>query len=372
MSSDFLNLNLRFATPAALRAWLSAAPRPAWAPIGSTYHNTYIPNESQWRGHASMERMQETYAAKGWDRGPHLYLAVGTSADGIFVMTPPWAPGIHAGACNDERFGIEVVGDFQSRPMSAAQVDLLASCAAVLHQWANCPPDIVAHRDCMPGRTCPGEAAYIQKPRIQAELRARMRYTPDSPILAPAGAPYPGVFLRFPTASAVYDRIAVTTILKAYYAICLSVGVDPVLAIAQMAHETGALSSWWCARPRRNPAGIGVNGQTRPASEPQPYPPNLWHLDEAAALWRFGCAFARWDPDAVEAHVGRLLAYALAEGEGTPSQRALIVKALAIRPLPSRYRGIAPTLQGLEGTWAVPGTLYADSIATWANRLVGG
>ena len=25
-----------------------------------------------------------------------------------------------------------------------------------------------------------------------------------------------------------------------------------------MAHETGSLTSWWAARPRRNPAGIGV------------------------------------------------------------------------------------------------------------------
>jgi hypothetical protein len=371
MPSEFHNLNLRFASPAALKAWLSGVPRPAWQPVGSTYHNTLKPTEATWQGHATMEAMARHYTGLGWDRGPHIFIAVGTSADGIFVMTPPWLEGIHAGPCNSVRFGLEMVGNFHARPMSTAQVDMLANTAAVLHLWAGIGSDIDAHRDCMPGRTCPGDAAYLQKPRIEAELRARLgqRYSPASPILAPAGASLPTVILRFATPAVGYTRSDVRTILSAYWRTCLPVGVDPVVAVAQMAHETGSLSSWWAQRPRRNPAGIGVTGEIRPGTDPQPQPEEVWHRD--AAVWRRGNAFRSWEGYAIPAHVGRLLAYALPVGSETPEQQALIETALAVRPLPVAYRGSAPTLQGLEGRWAVPGHNYAEAIAARCNKLAG-
>jgi hypothetical protein len=185
----FHNLKLHFSSVAAFAAWLSARPKPAWKPSGSVFHNTYRPTEAQWAGLASMVSMQQTYESKGWDRGPHVYLALGSplpANDGIWVMTSPDLPGIHAGDCNDERFGIEVVGDFAARPMTAAQIDLLADTAAALHRYAGCGPDIIAHRDCMVDRTCPGASAYAQKPRIQSELRARMAAPPPPAPALPA------------------------------------------------------------------------------------------------------------------------------------------------------------------------------------------
>ncbi len=85
---SFLNANRRFGAVTELRAYLSALPRPRWGVVGSTYHNTYIPNERQWRGYSSMTSMQQTYVEKGWPTGPHFFLAVGTVADGIFMMCP--------------------------------------------------------------------------------------------------------------------------------------------------------------------------------------------------------------------------------------------------------------------------------------------
>jgi hypothetical protein len=67
--------------------------------------------------------------------------------------------------------------------------------------------------------------------------------------------------------------------------------------------------------------------------------------------------------------VGRLLAYALPIGQGTAAQQALIAQALAVRPLPPRYRGIAPTWKGLNGRWAVPGRSYAQRIAVVAAAI---
>ncbi len=53
-------------------------------------------------------------------------------------------------------------------------------------------------------------------------------------------------------------------ILPRYFEVCQQVGVDPLVAIAQMIHETGNLCSFWSARPQRNPAGIGVTGLRSP------------------------------------------------------------------------------------------------------------
>lgn len=153
-------------------------------------------------------------------------------------------------------------------------------------------------------------------------------------------------------------------IVPAYFQICQPVGIDPVLVIAQLIHETGNLTSWWSQRPRRNPAGIGVTGQKQPTK-----PANgSWVWNETTNLWHEGVAFPTWDKDSVAAHVGRLMAYAMRDDQANEPQRMLIGRALTYRPL-RRYRGEAPTLRGLNGRWAVPGTTYADRLATIANTI---
>lgn len=141
----------------------------------------------------------------------------------------------------------------------------------------------------------------------------------------------------------VYRDDDVRWIARLYFETAQPVGLDPLVAIAQMAHETDFLASEWSQPPRRNPAGIGVTGQ-------------------AGA----GIAFPDWR-SAVRAHVGRLLAYALPTGGENDAQRALIEEALGWRPLPARYRGCAPTLAGLAGSWAVDRD-YAGKLVAHANR----
>jgi hypothetical protein len=111
-----------------------------------------------------------------------------------------------------------------------------------------------------------------------------------------------------------------------------------------MVVETGHLTSFWSQRPRRNFAGIGVTGE-----------PGI------------GLSF----PDlrtAVRAHTGRLLAYSLPSGTGSQAQIQLIEEALAFRPLPQQFRGVAPTLKGLAGTWAKD-PQYAVKLARIANEI---
>jgi hypothetical protein len=165
-----------------------------------------------------------------------------------------------------------------------------------------------------------------------------------------------------------------TAIVPTYFAICTGVGIDPVLAIAQMIHETGNLTSFWSARPQRNPAGIGVNGNKQAE---QPADTTGWAFNTQRQAWEVGKSFATWKDDAIPAHVGRLLAYALPKGAESPEQRALIDRAMSYRPLPDKLRGTAPTLKPLGKAhnpagdgWASPGTDYGAKLAAMAQKLV--
>lgn len=162
-----------------------------------------------------------------------------------------------------------------------------------------------------------------------------------------------------------YLPIAVSEIVGHYWRVAVPVGIDPLVALAQCLHETDNLRSWWALRPRRNPAGIGVTGETRD----DPPPDAAWAFHEEEQIWRKGLSFETWEHSA-RAHIGRLLAYAITDSAATPEQRALIDYALALRPLPEKYRGVAPTLEGLNGRWAFPGEDYADRMARYANAIL--
>ncbi len=194
-------------------------------------------------------------------------------------------------------------------------------------------------------------------------------YTPDSPILGPARVSQERVISvllsRKPTPLYTEHDFR-TGIVLPYFEVCALTGVDPVVAIAQCVHETGNFTSWWSQRPRRNPAGLGVTGKTR-ASRPEDI--TQWAYDPVAKIWKHGLSFATWS-SAVEAHVGRLVAYAVHGSDYTEAQRYYANLALAYRPLPTRFLGCAPTLKGLGGTWAFPGFTYAAKLATHANRFI--
>lgn len=144
--------------------------------------------------------------------------------------------------------------------------------------------------------------------------------------------------------------------------------IDWFLALAQLAHETGSLTSWWAQRPRRNPAGIGVTGRTLPGEDDAP-PGPAWAWDSGAQLWREGASFPTWNDHAIPAHLGRLLAYARTDATASAEQRQLISEAMAVRPLPAHLRGVAPTISGLDGRWAVPGVGYGARIVALAGRM---
>ena len=142
----------------------------------------------------------------------------------------------------------------------------------------------------------------------------------------------------------VYKDSALSNIVRLYFTTATSMGLDPLIAVAQMELETGHLTSTASQPPQRNPAGIGVTGA--PGS---------------------GLSFPSWTK-AVRAHVGRLAAYAVPMGKETPEQEALIAEALAVRPLDDKKRGSADRLQGLSKNWATDPD-YADKIVRIAQEI---
>jgi len=189
----------------------------------------------------------------------------------------------------------------------------------------------------------------------------------DAPIVGRAtGTAEMAIAWLTPRADPGYTPFDIGVIVHAYRSIGDAAGMDWFLALAQMAHETGHLTSFWSLRPQRNPAGIGVTGEWR--SDPPP-DPSGWAYNTQRQRWERGISFPTWVDHAIPAHLGRLLAYALTDAQANETQRALIATALAVRPLPADLRGIAPTIPGLNGRWASPGTTYGQSIIALARRM---
>ncbi len=189
----------------------------------------------------------------------------------------------------------------------------------------------------------------------------------DAPIVGRAtGTEAMAINWFVPRADRSYTSFDIGVIVGAYRSIGEMVGIDWFLALAQMAHETGHLTSFWSLRPQRNPAGIGVTGEWR--ADPPPDPTG-WAYNTQRQRWERGISFPTWAEHAVPAHLGRLLAYALTDAQANDAQRELIAKALAVRPLSPSLRGVAPTILGLNGRWAVPGATYGQSIVVLARRM---
>lgn len=151
---------------------LAKIPRPAWVK-GITHHNTYIPDDLNWGGMASMLSMREYYIkTKQWTSGPNLYLCAKAPnpADlGIWQMTPITHPGTHGGACNSDHLGIENVADWESRRPTKEQYTLLLLVSRlIMQQWGLPPSAVNVHNECMTGRTCPGK--YVTGTQIRADL----------------------------------------------------------------------------------------------------------------------------------------------------------------------------------------------------------
>lgn len=300
-----------------------------------------------------------------WDRGPHLFI----DDRYIWLFSPMDDWGIHAREGNyytghDGTFhysiGIEVIGYYEHTHWPAAVENLVGFAVAVLKQrlgtfeirFQPFAGAISAHRNYNKPQ-CPGAAisedyyiGVIQSAwdRLQggsSQLRATSlaNTTLDSVIIGPASGTSEQV-VRFikrnlsPDSEYAND---VEKIMSYYWTYAPSVGVDPFLAAVQCVFETDSLRSHWAARPQRNPAGLGVHEEG-------------------------GLSFENWE-QAVQAHLGQLLAFALRDDEANDAQKQMMRANPRFDRIPAEQRGIAKTLAGLNGHWS------ADM--DYAQKLVG-
>ena len=168
------------------------------------------------------------------------------------------------------------------------------------------------------------------------------------------------------------DYRSLKTIIGAYQEIGERTNVDWFMALAQCAHETGNLRSFWSLRPRRNPAGIGCDGN--PKAFDGDGKPGAFNTERHQ--WEHGISFETWADNSVPAHIGRLLAYALPIGVGNPAQLKIISQALSYRTFPDKARGSAQTFVQLGRIhnksgfgWASPGGKYGERIAAIAIQM---
>jgi N-acetyl-anhydromuramyl-L-alanine amidase AmpD len=265
----------------------------------------------------------------------------------LIVPQPTWSGLIPGQNPNFYTISIEhegFTGDERPQAMQDADVKLLRWIADQFNLVYTPTKTLIGHFEIDPMRKafCPGRhvdfdalarAANHQNFNIPND----MLYTADSPLLANArGHQEQIVFYiqdRLLTSSG-YTNQDVEDIMAFYWEFAPDVEIDPFLAAAQCVFETNALQSYWAARPRRNPAGLGVRQEG-------------------------GLAFNSWHA-AVQAHIGQLLAFALTDAQANDAQRDMMTKNPRHAHILPELRGSAPTIAGLKNWTDDP--LYANGL----------
>ncbi len=185
----------------------------------------------------------------------------------------------------------------------------------------------------------------LRAPSVSIHLPPASRVTLDTPLLGDSGE------VRDRCAAFLLERRRgsrpeedVRAIMWTYADVCSSVGANALIAVVQWAIESDYLSDEHFEK--RNPARL------------KPFEGSGEDI-----------VFPSWS-DGVRAHVGRMLALALPEGEGTARQQALIAESLSWSQLSARLRGCAPTLRGMAVAWNGEQS-YPARVRDLANQILG-
>ena len=223
-------------------AYLDSIPRPTWC-SGLTLHHTLIPTASQWRGRTSMDALGRYYrdeapnpdGTKGWPSGPQLFVG----PDGIWQGTPVNQRGTHAGVCNANRIGIEVVGDYDRREWPPSIAAFVYGATVALLRWIGRDERAInGHRDCASTKTCPGSAIDLDV--VRREVATRLAPPPgpdDRPVIGVAPSITAGQFLgaltrhKAPLSEDEMGRL---------YRLCSWLDVDPAFFVALWKAEGGS------------------------------------------------------------------------------------------------------------------------------------
>jgi hypothetical protein len=133
----------------------------AWRPSFCVLHNTAIPTFAEWHtepGEQRMQNLQSYYRdVQHWSGGPHLFVDDMV----IWAFTPLTVPGVHSPSWNALSWGIEMVGNYETEPLSYPVLQNTASALATLHDALGLNPlTLRFHKEdpLTDHKTCPGRA----------------------------------------------------------------------------------------------------------------------------------------------------------------------------------------------------------------------
>ena len=146
-------------TPDQFADYVSSLNFAIWRPQFVVLHNTAVPTLAQWRpvpGSQRMENLEHYYRdVQHWSAGPHLFIA----DDFIWTFTPLTTPGVHSPSWNAISWGVEMVGDYATEPLSPGVMKNTVAALAILYSTLGRDPSTLRLHKEDPKTThlCPGK-----------------------------------------------------------------------------------------------------------------------------------------------------------------------------------------------------------------------
>ncbi|MEF8847334.1 MAG: peptidoglycan recognition family protein [Candidatus Paceibacterota bacterium] len=118
-------------------------------------HHTYDTLKEWEQGKISPDYYKKFYEEKGWEVGPHLFVA----PEGIWLFTDISMTGRHANEGNSNSIGIEMVGRYNDEsPSGKIWKNTKAILKNLLKKFDLSLQDVHFHREYNSGKDCPGKA----------------------------------------------------------------------------------------------------------------------------------------------------------------------------------------------------------------------
>ena len=162
-------------TPETFATYVGKLTFSLWRPQFVVVHNTGDPTLYKWKtlsGDRWMKGLERYYRDdQHWSAGPHLFVA----DDLIWVFTALDTPGVHSPSWNGVAWGVEIVGDYDHEPFSAASSSNALSALTTLHAAIGLDPGTLKFHKEDPKTThknCPG--VNVKKAALVKELRGRL------------------------------------------------------------------------------------------------------------------------------------------------------------------------------------------------------
>lgn len=218
-----------------------------WAK-GVVIHHTYTPTVAQWRGVQSLRGARDYYIGLKWTSGPHLFIsgnATHPDDRGIFQLSPLHLPGIHAGRCNSNHWGLETVGRYDRAGWATSTSELVYGAVLALMDWRDLTDvsQIEGHRECMPKqKSCPGTAINMDVVRSEVARRLALNSANDLTFVSDQriSAAHFARVLDLASSPAAPDGLALADIPAIY-------GIDRGVALAFFEHESSFGKKGVCA-----------------------------------------------------------------------------------------------------------------------------